>query len=209
VAAAPNENSDITANAFTGRGGRVTITANSIFGLIPRSRLELETLLNTSDPAQLNPANLPTSDITAISQANPDLSGEVVIQTPDTNPIQGATNLPTNLVDASRLIAQGCSAGQTLAQRQGSLIVTGRGGLPPSPTDQLREDNVLVGWESLNPPAQTTENTTSVLPAPQGSGAIAEAQSLKPGPDGRMTLTAQAPGGVMSSFWNRPAVCTH
>lgn len=64
VVATADENNDITANAFTGRGGRVTITTNGIFGLIPRSRLELETLLGTTDPTQLNPASLSTSDIT-------------------------------------------------------------------------------------------------------------------------------------------------
>jgi filamentous hemagglutinin family protein len=216
VVATADENNDITANAFTGRGGRVTITTNGIFGLIPRSRLELETLLGTNDPTRLNPALVPTSDITAISQANPDLSGDVVIQTPDTDPIQGVINLPSNLVDASRLIAQGCSAGRTVARRQGSLVVTGRGGLPPAPTEQLRDDNVLLGWESLDVSDQSadTPSTTSAaaFPEPHVSeqqipGQIVEARSLQPNSSGQMVLLAHGLHGT-EPFWQRPTTCS-
>ncbi|HZG41090.1 MAG TPA: filamentous hemagglutinin N-terminal domain-containing protein, partial [Nodosilinea sp.] len=73
LVAQPNGNNDITANAFSGAGGSVLITAQGIFGLTPRSRAELESLLGTSDPSLLDPARLPTSDITAISRGNPAL----------------------------------------------------------------------------------------------------------------------------------------
>ncbi|PSN77564.1 hypothetical protein C8B47_21430, partial [filamentous cyanobacterium CCP4] len=146
LVAASNSNSDITANAFLGAGGSVLITAQGIFGLTPRSRAELESLLGTSDPALLDPTRLPTSDITAISRGNPNLQGQVIIQSPDVDPSQGTVPLPDNVVDASRLIAQGCSSGGTVAQEIGSLVVTGRGGLPPSPTDSLGSRQVLVDW---------------------------------------------------------------
>ncbi len=128
VVAVASENSDINANAFLGQGGQVKINAQSIFGLAERSLEDLQTLLETNDPRQLNPDNLPTSDITAISQTDPSLSGQVTINTPDLDPSQGLVTLPVELVDASGLIASGCGAGG----RQGSskFIVTGRGGLP-------------------------------------------------------------------------------
>lgn len=47
--------------------------------------------------------------------------------------------LPTDLVDASQLVAQGCPASEG-----NSFVVTGRGGLPPTPEQQL-DDNVR--WE--------------------------------------------------------------
>ncbi|MEM6399762.1 MAG: filamentous hemagglutinin N-terminal domain-containing protein [Cyanobacteria bacterium P01_D01_bin.116] len=50
IVALPNENSDITANAFTGNGGNINITSQGILGIQPRSQLT------------------PQSDITASSE---------------------------------------------------------------------------------------------------------------------------------------------
>ena len=57
----PNENSDITANAFQGDGGKINITTNAIFGL------------------EYQPQLTPKSDITASSQFG--LSGQVILDT--------------------------------------------------------------------------------------------------------------------------------
>lgn len=188
LVAQPNGNSDITANAFSGAGGSVLITAQGIFGLTPRSRAELEALLGTSDPALLDPGRLSTSDITAISRGNPDLQGQVIIQSPDVDPSQGTVPLPDNVVDASRLIAQGCSSGGAVAQEIGSLVVTGRGGLPPSPTDSLGSSQVLVDWATGSggdaPPATTARSSSPTQ--------LVEVQSLVAGADGQVVLVAQA-----------------
>ncbi|MCX7596810.1 MAG: filamentous hemagglutinin N-terminal domain-containing protein, partial [Fischerella sp.] len=45
LVAFPNENSDITANAFSGSGGKITINTQGLFGMVVRSRTELERLL--------------------------------------------------------------------------------------------------------------------------------------------------------------------
>ncbi|MBW4478978.1 MAG: filamentous hemagglutinin N-terminal domain-containing protein [Tolypothrix brevis GSE-NOS-MK-07-07A] len=120
IVAVPNENSDITANAFTGRGGNVNIRSQGIFGI----------------EARLQPT--PQSDITASSQFG--LSGDVIIKTPDIDPTQGLVELPTGLTDVSRLVDTSCAA---IAGKNGSeFIVTGRGGLPPSPDDFLSSDVV-------------------------------------------------------------------
>ncbi|MBD2461532.1 filamentous hemagglutinin N-terminal domain-containing protein [Oscillatoria sp. FACHB-1407] len=209
---APTENNDITANAFTGRGGRVLITTQGIFGFTPRSRAELEALLGTSDPTQLDPAALATSDITAISQANPNLNGEIIIRTPDTDPLRGVTNLPSDIVDASRLIAQGCSAGGAVASNQGSLVVTGRGGLPPSPTEHLRTDAYVIGWETVTPSTQTPDQTASGSDATTSQrtrpSQITEAQAFGRDAEGRMSLVAQVPGAAIQDFNTSPAVCS-
>jgi large exoprotein involved in heme utilization and adhesion len=140
VVAVPNENSDITANAFSDKAGIVKITASGIFGLEPRTRAELVRVLKTNESSELNPRNLQTSDITAISQQNPLLSNTVQINT-EINPSLGLVILPTNPVDASRLIASGCTADET---QNNQFIVTGRGGLPPSPDEFLTSD---VVWQ--------------------------------------------------------------
>ncbi|MFQ4141122.1 S-layer family protein [Chlorogloeopsis sp. ULAP02] len=138
VIATPNENSDITANAFTGQGGKVTINSAGIFGFVPRSRQDLERLR----PNDLDPRQIPTNDITAVSQQNPSLSGSVTLNTPEVDPSRGLVELPETVVDPQDQIAQNpCQRGSG-----SEFIITGRGGLPPNPNEMLSNDNVRVDW---------------------------------------------------------------
>ena len=68
IITAPTENNDITADALNGPGGQITINTKGIVGLKVRKR------------------NTNFSDITAISQNNPQLNGTVNINTPETDP---------------------------------------------------------------------------------------------------------------------------
>jgi len=113
IVAVLTENSDIRANAFTGKGGNINITAQGIFGL------------------KLRPQDTPFSDITASSRFG--LSGIVQINTPDVDPSRGTVQLPAGLVDVNSLIANSCIARQDT--RQGSFVVSGTGGLPATPDD--------------------------------------------------------------------------
>jgi filamentous hemagglutinin family protein len=143
------ENSDIVANAFTGSGGRVEISAKGIFGLVPRTRVEIEQLLGTTDPRQLDPGLLPSSDITAISQSNPSLNGQVILNTPDVDPSKGLLELPTTVVDPNALVAQNpCKRGS-----ESEFTRSGRGGLPPSLSQDFDSDATQVG---LVAPVQTS-----------------------------------------------------
>ena len=125
IIAFPLENNDITANAFTGDGGRVEITAQGIFGIEPRVQLT------------------PLSDITASSTFG--LAGIVEINTPDLDPNRGLNNLPEEAVEVE--IASGCRAedGQTTV----GFFNLGRGGLPPSPHDPLRSETIITPWIPL------------------------------------------------------------
>ena len=127
IVAVPSENSDITANAFQGRGGNINITTSGIYGLKYRPQLT------------------PLSDITASSRFG--LQGTVQINTPRVDPTRGLTNLPTDVVDASNQIAQNCpTGGGKVAQNE--FIVTGRGGLPDNPDDTLISDAVWTDWRN-------------------------------------------------------------
>ena len=142
IVAVLDENSDITANAFTGSGGRVEINATGLLGIQPRSRDELVELLGTNNPSELNPQNLPTSDITAISQQNPNLNGELNITAQNVEP----TNLLGDLSDKplDTQISQVCRAHRN---NQSEFIYSRRGGLPPLPSQGLRSDSALgVDW---------------------------------------------------------------
>ncbi len=187
IVAFPFENSDITANAFEGKGGFIDITARRIFGLERREQLT------------------PLSDITAFSQQNPQLNGIVQINTPDVDPSRGLVQLPTNLVDASQQIDTSCSPGSR--QRASSFVVTGRGGLPPSPKDVITPDATQIDWVSVKPtnnnrslPPVTIKPTTAT-PKP-----IVEATGWVRNALGEVELTANAPTTPHSS-WQNPVSC--
>ncbi len=161
VITTPLENNDITANALGGQGGVITINTRGIVGFTVRTLEDLRQALGTEVPEELDPQNLVTSDITAISQTDPNLAGQVTINISDVNPEQELTTLSTNVVDVSGLIAQGC-AGATTAQTQSRFVITGRGGLPTAPDQALRSDAVIVDLVALEP--ETTKIAAKTIP---------------------------------------------
>jgi filamentous hemagglutinin family protein len=202
IVANRGENSDITANAFDGQGGKITIKATGIFGIAPLSRQELERL----SPNNLDPSKLQTNDITAISQTNPSLSGTIQLITPDVDVNRGLVELPANLVDISQQIDTGCNPGSK--QRRSSFVITGRGGLPPNPSDMLTPDAVLVDLITLNPnsdnrksPSVTTKPTTN---APER---IVEATGWVRNSKGEVILTANPPTTTPHESWQKPVSC--
>ncbi|NJP10100.1 MAG: S-layer family protein, partial [Leptolyngbyaceae cyanobacterium RU_5_1] len=121
------ENSDITANAFTGRGGNITITTNAIYGL------------------RFQPRLTPFSDITASSEFG--ISGTVAINTLNIDPNRGLVALPINLTDPSQQISQDCTPGSKTSAS--SFVATGRGGIPPSLDEPLESRAVVMEWVPL------------------------------------------------------------
>ncbi|MGH2413855.1 MAG: hypothetical protein ACRDEA_09240, partial [Microcystaceae cyanobacterium] len=134
IIAPPGENSDITANAFKGKGGNVDINAQGIFGIEFR-------------PDLTDPQDNQTNDITATSERGP--QGTVAINQPDVTPQVGLVELPENVVDVAGLVVQNVCVAKT---DQGSeLTVTGRGGLPDSPNTALRTDDTWEDWRITQP----------------------------------------------------------
>ncbi len=196
IVAVPNENSDISANAFTGKGGRVEITAQSIFGIQARPRLT------------------PLSDITASSESG--IAGVVNITTPNLDPNNGLVQLPVDLTDASRLIVQNCPTGDTIAKSPSQFIITGRGGLPPTPSEAMNRDVIQVDLVTTN---EDTEPTVSYRepnqypPSPVHPSAlspdapIVEAQGWQIAADGTVTLVAAGASNSMVQFRDRLMHC--
>ncbi|MBW4546512.1 MAG: filamentous hemagglutinin N-terminal domain-containing protein [Symplocastrum torsivum CPER-KK1] len=176
IVAVPQENSDITANAYQGRGGKINITTQGIFGIDYREGL-------TS-----------LSDITASSDFG--LSGVVEISRPEVDPSQGLTSLPTDIIDTTGMIDYQCQVGRSSAGNK--FTMTGRGGLPPNPNESLGEENWL---EDLGSPMQVgevgeaREIVSPVLGNASASSAnqIVEAQGWMIDADGKVTLTVQVP----------------
>ncbi|WP_392532558.1 filamentous hemagglutinin N-terminal domain-containing protein [Nostoc sp. C117] len=208
LVAAPLDNNDITANAFSGSGGKIAITAKNIFGFVQRTRADFVRILNTEDANQLNPSNVPTNDITAFSQQNSSLNGIVQINSPDTDPSQGLVQLPVNLVDASQQIVADCNSGGKIGRS--SFIATGRGGIVADPTQTLiGDDGVLADWIALSPESnnradgihkkvlvqaqrQTEEKLHKVHDVNEATQ-IVEAQGWVIDANGNVVLVAQVP----------------
>ena len=200
VVAGVKENNDITANAFNGSGGRVTINTAGIFGMTVRSRENLVRLLGTN----LDPQKLPTNDITAISQTSPTLNGTVDLNIPDTDLNSGLVNVPTIPVDTE--VAQACTPGSS--QANSKFVVTGRGGLPPTPTEALNPDAIAVDWVNLQPESKNNHNAaSSTSPTTPESKPIVEAQGWIINHKGKVVLTASAPTATPHSSWQTLANC--
>ncbi|MUG96428.1 filamentous hemagglutinin N-terminal domain-containing protein [Scytonema sp. UIC 10036] len=186
VVAVPNKNSDITANAFSGSGGRVSIKATDIFGIVPLSRQDLEERL---DPNDLDPRKLQTNDITAISQTNPTLSGTIELNRLEVDANSGLVELPTIPVDTE--VATGCYSPNGT---QSSFIITGHGGLPPNPKDVLTPDAVVVNWVTLNPKIGNRKSLSiSTNPTKHTPEPIVEATGWVFNAKGEVVFTANAP----------------
>ena len=190
VIAVPSENSDITANAFGGSGGRITITANRVLGFQYRGKL------STSDIIGLR--NNHTSDISASSDVGQ--QGQVSLNTLSIDPSQGLVALPTNLVDVTGLIAQGCGAGNSgAAKGQSEFVITGRGGLPLSPDDPLSAGAVSSSWVNRDAnkfsdnTVKTTVKEANVMEFASGAAMpLVDAVGMVRNSNGDIVLTAQS-----------------
>ena len=124
IVAFPDEDSDITANAFEGNGGNVDITAFGILGIEFRD-----------EPTSL-------SDITASSQLGFD--GNVNIETPGIEPNPETVELAEDT--QSTEVAQGC---QVSGEAAVAFFNIGRGGLPKQPGETLNSEDVIANWIPL------------------------------------------------------------
>ena len=183
VVAAPSQNNDITANAFNGSGGKIEVNAVGIFGLTPRTREDLVTVLDTNDPSQLNPQQLTSNDITAISQTNPNLEGVLTINTIDNGNIQNSLReLPQNLIDTNILIANSCVARRN--QQDSTFYITGKAGLPYVPGEAVPSDYSIFEIREL---LDNTSVKTSASPRKKADS-IVEATGIYPLENGELVF---------------------
>ncbi|WP_424094184.1 filamentous hemagglutinin N-terminal domain-containing protein [Moorena producens] len=201
---------DIVANAQQGQGGEIKITLQGLFG-------------NFTSQRGLTRFN----DISAISLTGDlSLSGLLEINSA-INPGQDPENLPTATVDPSTLIVANCPrSGKVAVDELGEFIVTGRGGLPPSPLDPIHQRSILVDWITLDTESDNIEEATST-PTPEVSylpmrgkrrtantpnptrpkKKIVEAQGWTVGEDGTIILTAEPNTVTPKSNWYSPRSC--
>ncbi|WP_035140620.1 two-partner secretion domain-containing protein [Fischerella sp. PCC 9605] len=194
IVAVPNSNSDITANAYSGKGGNVNIRTQGIFGI----------------QAHPKPTDT-TNDITASSQLG--VQGQITINQPNVDPTQGLVELPQTVIDPNALVAQNpCQEGVG-----SSFVITGRGGLPPSPNEALSNEVMRTRWieptSNVSPPKKrgnrTESNATSIQnPKSQTPNQVVPAQGWVFNNKGEVVLTAYDPTSTASPrLGANPASC--
>ncbi|MGL5805995.1 MAG: hypothetical protein ACRC11_11220, partial [Xenococcaceae cyanobacterium] len=162
IVAYPNQNNDIVATAQEGEGGQITINSKSVFGFASENIQS-----NLSSEERNNISNNRTNDINSTSNTSrPSDRSSIIIQ-----PLDTVERSPENLVEPNETVAQACGAGSN-GELTNSFTVTGRGGLPHSPTEPLKSEAVRVsgGQESRGAEEQRgrREEEVKVSDLPQG-----------------------------------------
>ncbi|MEO0770099.1 MAG: S-layer family protein [Cyanobacteria bacterium J06649_4] len=179
LTAVPSENSDITANAEQGQGGRVEITAQAVNGLSFQDRMTSQ------------------SEITASSEIG--LDGEVIVNRLAVDPSQDLLPLPSDISDNADQITAGCPANQGA-----NFVVSGRGGLPDDLASQVRHFPVLPAFErqveglpgqeqasSLQDNRVSLPNNRNIQPPAFAESPLLEARGWTRDADGMVTLLAE------------------
>ncbi|MCL1468037.1 S-layer family protein [Argonema galeatum A003/A1] len=159
------ENSDIRADAYAGNGGNIIISTRGLF----RS---------------------PDSEITASSKLG--VNGVVTIQTPDKDAAHNFVLLDSQPNNTEQLLANSCLANRN--RKRGRFVVTGTGGLPSNPLDELNIQYDVMGVREL----VAFEGGGKRVPLitngrPPTPTQIVEANAVAIGPNGEVMLVAQAP----------------
>jgi filamentous hemagglutinin family protein len=168
IIAFPQQNSDILAGAVRGNGGNIDLESQGIFGITQRSS---------------QPENL-TNDIDASSQFG--LSGSISIQLPQTDATQGILALSPQLTDVNYLLNNSFCR----VSRESNYIVTGRGGIPLAPEDELINNNTWEDWAigNYSSNSETATQPPTVQP-PQPK--ITPIQGWLVDRSGKIVLTAE------------------
>ncbi|MBE9032127.1 filamentous hemagglutinin N-terminal domain-containing protein [filamentous cyanobacterium LEGE 11480] len=163
IIASPQANSDITANAFDGQGGNITLKTNALLGIRPQSQLTNQ------------------SDINASSTLGIDGTINLDLLAPD--PTSGLTALPVQLLNPNQQISTVCNS---LAASR--FILSGRGGIPTDPRQQIASSSIMQDWRrtSSTPPRASLASPDSPNPSP------VEAQSWRKNAQGNIEFIAGA-----------------
>lgn len=184
LVALPNENSDIAADAFAGMGGNIDINAVGIFGIEAREN------------------RTPQSDITASSQADRNLNGQINLSSLGIEPSRQLFFLPTQPLNAQ--IAQTCTPGTKEARSE--LIFTGRGGIAPNNLEALQINPTAPDWvefpqsEKVSQPRLSTFNNSQ-------STEIIEAQGWIKDENGELVLVADVSNVTPHDSWQNRGDC--
>ncbi|BAU66749.1 filamentous haemagglutinin outer membrane protein [Stanieria sp. NIES-3757] len=121
---------DIIATAQQGRGGNIDISTQQIFNLEEQDAVDENNNIIANG----------TNDIDASSDLG--IDGQINIRTFTEDVIRGASELPRNPIEPEQTVAQACSS-QGIAEGGNSFTITGKGGVPPQPTEPMSSEVIL------------------------------------------------------------------
>ena len=162
---------DLIATADGGTGGVIDLSSvEAILGLQPGNAVSANNQLIQNN----------TDDIDASSNISGQ-DGTVALDSGALNPIQGASELTTNVVVPEEITQQACSDRKIAAQN--SFGIEGRGGIIPEPGLPLNPSSIYVDGES---------DSASSIPAPieTTQGKVQLARGIEVSEDDTITLTA-------------------
>ncbi len=186
-------NSEISTNAASqGNGGNIDINTNVLVTL-DSSKITAQAIAGRGGYIDISTKGLfisPDSIISASSEQG--ISGEVEINRTESEPERALSELPDEPVDIANLIAQGCSIESNIAKGS-KFVVTGRGGLPPTPQEALRTELALVDLgSSVSSQGSRATAITANQPMLTEPVEIVEAQGWTINSKGEVILTALA-----------------
>lgn len=189
--------SQVTAEAGgTGNGGNISIDVD-FTAVFEESAITANTFEGLGGNVNINTQGLflsPDSAISASSQLGVD--GVVEINNPEVEAESGLVELPESPVNLAALITTRCAAAEN------SFVITGRGGLPETPT-QLRGQSVWLDWRSLDGATSLSERFASRdedRPDQNPSASLIEAQGWTINARGNMELLATVPTTAQPQF---------
>ncbi|MDJ0725891.1 MAG: filamentous hemagglutinin N-terminal domain-containing protein [Prochloraceae cyanobacterium] len=166
------ENNSIIANAFEGRGGNIDLSTRAIFGY----------------PQFLT--------INASSELG--IDGTINIETANINPSSLLRQLESTPIDVAAIVAKDlCRLDRGKIARGSSLIVTGKGGLPPTPSTPINYDENFLDWVDIPTSDLNLESQTIKPVVVKNDSEVAvkkvsfiEAKGWVKRADGKIVLTA-------------------
>lgn len=186
VIASPNQNNDIVTSARSGDGGNITITTEALLGL---------------DERRSRPRNN-TNDIDVSSQLG--LSGDFTLEILDVDLFEGSIELPTDLIEPEQTVAQACRSDLNSGDFS-SLIILGKGGVPPKPTEPFNSDAIIVDGRVITPDLQA--RYPDIKPIKTQYGDIFPARGVIKTKDGRVILTAYPTDNIDSRIPHNSRNC--
>ena len=160
---------DLVAAADSGTGGNINLDVEQLFGFAEGRAID-----RNNNAFLANNTN--DLDISG------NLEGSLNITTNNIDPLQGATELPIDIVEPSETTQQACASNRESAAKNG-LAILGKGGVPPAPDLPLN---------SLNTISNGAVNSVSAIPAPieTSKGKIQLARGIEVTESGEIKLVA-------------------
>ncbi len=144
------------------------------------------------------------SDITAVSQTNPSLNGQINLNTLEIDPSPELFTLPEQPLNTQ--ISKICTPGT--AEAKSEFTFTGRGGIAPNTLEAMQINPIAPDWVELpEKPNNSSEINSSSFSVPNPTPQIVEAQGWIRDENGEVILVADVNNVTGYDPWQKPRQC--